>query len=417
MILADLKRRMASDPRWVIVAALLLYALILLLPARTEGLRESWWRLNVPAFSPTFLDIRIVLGGFESQRMGFDPLIENPGDPLERPMNYPRLWLLLASTGLGPRHAVPVGLVLAAAFLTCALLVARPRTYTEAVIYSVFYCSPAFMLAIERANIDLVIFSLLAIAVLVPRSKTWVASVPLVAAAAALKLYPIVAIALFLRERQRTFLVIAAGLGVGFLGYLAWIVDDVGIIRATTEREVYYSYGTRVVFSGVDQWRELAGKPGLTSQALTWLPVICGAVVFSLATIAGRRRSSVEPERAVDGFRVGASIFVGTYFLGNNWDYRMIFLALTLPQLLAWARGGALRRVSRATLAAILLSSTSLVFIRLAPEVVFCIEEMVNWALLSMLVYLLTVTRPDWMFRVSAPKRSELPRDARPAPG
>ena len=33
-------------------------------------------------------------------------------------------------------------------------------------------------------------------------------------------------------------------------------------------------------------------------------------------------------ERNLAAFRMGASIYVGTFLLGNNWDYRLAFLVL-----------------------------------------------------------------------------------------
>jgi hypothetical protein len=42
--------------------------------------------------------------------------------------------------------------------------------------------------------------------------------------------------------------------------------------------------------------------------------------------------------RDLDFFLAGAATFVGTFAIGHNYNYRMAFLLLTLPQLLRWSR-------------------------------------------------------------------------------
>jgi hypothetical protein len=57
---------------------------------------ESTWRLwNIPTAAPYFADLRTITGGAESHELGYDPLLNNPRDPWERTMNYPRIWQCL----------------------------------------------------------------------------------------------------------------------------------------------------------------------------------------------------------------------------------------------------------------------------------------------------------------------------------
>lgn len=43
---------------------------------------ENTWRLwNIPTMLPHFADLRAITGGAESYALGYDPLINNPGDP------------------------------------------------------------------------------------------------------------------------------------------------------------------------------------------------------------------------------------------------------------------------------------------------------------------------------------------------
>ena len=107
----------------------------------------------------------------------------------------------------------------------------------------------------------------------------------------------------------------------------------------------------------------------------------------------------------IDAFRAGAAIYLGTFLLGNNWDYRLIFLILAIPQLVAWARDSAcaVRRAARVVLAAILVSLWHLMFVR-----IFCrlphgyllstlIDGLAGWTAFAGLTYILCRSLPDWV--------------------
>jgi hypothetical protein len=69
-------------------------------------------------------------------------------------------------------------------------------------------------------------------------------------------------------------------------------------------------------------------------------------------------RGDALPGRAGVGLELGALIFVGTYLLGSNYDYRLVFPLLCWPAWLALANGAdeAWRRVARASLALVAVS-------------------------------------------------------------
>ena len=57
----------------------------------SENTFKFW---NIPTLQPAFADLRILPGSAESFRQGFDPIKENPADPLKRYFNYPGAWYL-----------------------------------------------------------------------------------------------------------------------------------------------------------------------------------------------------------------------------------------------------------------------------------------------------------------------------------
>src|SRR4029079_7279102 len=106
---------------------------------------------------------RVITGATATLTQGLDPLVSNPGDPLGRPMNYPRGWLLFADCGLGTADATKLAFAFFAAFFA-GLVLLLPLVQTPAcagwLVAGMF--SPAAWLGVERGNTDLLMFGMLA---------------------------------------------------------------------------------------------------------------------------------------------------------------------------------------------------------------------------------------------------------------
>jgi hypothetical protein len=108
---------------------------------------------------------------------------------------------------------------------------------------------------------------------------------------------------------------------------------------------------------------------------------------------------------ALDGFRTGSAIYVGTFLLGNNWDYRLMFLLFTIPQLLVWTShlNPRIRWVSRLTLGAIYICLWSLelenvmVDIPFGGRIGFVLRESCKWLVFYGSSFFLFVSMPDWV--------------------
>jgi hypothetical protein len=101
---------------------------------------------------------------------------------------------------------------------------------------------------------------------------------------------------------------------------------------------------------------------------------------------------------------MGASIYIGTFLLGNNWGYRLAFLILVMPQILRWPKNTDKSYIftTRGVLALVIISCWHFV-VWFAPslvgvkEYVFVIDEIANWMLVVGLTYLLSISMPDWV--------------------
>jgi hypothetical protein len=205
--------------------------------------------------------------------------------------------------------------------------------------------------------------------------------------AAILKLYPIFAVVLFLRGGRKARRLGYALCGA-FLVYAAGTLHDLDLIDKGTPHSGAYSYGAAVG----PRIGKVLGAYGQAAEL--WVVGLSVALGVVASLLIARSNRSTWPTNQVRTFRsdlfwTGAAIFLGTFLLGYNFEYRLIFLTLTVPQLLAWSasvRGEAL--LSRAAL------GTMIAYLWLKEIVVV---ELLDWGLFVGLLSILLLNRPRLM--------------------
>jgi hypothetical protein len=272
--------------------------------------------------------------------------------------------------------------------------------------------SPACMLLYERGNVDLIVFTLCVVIVVAGNYSAYLAAM-LLMAGTMIKLFPFFGVSVLLKESKTKFLgLFAACFGV-LLFYVILTWESVSASWNLTARGKFISYGSNVFFYRYEENFLQYLSPWFTSsqaeRILKYGPIALAMLLILIAGILGlrnRQSPSISSERNLAAFRMGASIYLGTFLLGNNWDYRWAFLILVVPQLLEWIRYfyGQYRYIPLLNLLAILAScwhfifwySPSLNFFAGSQEVWFMIDEFINWMLVPGLAYLLFASFPDW---------------------
>lgn len=236
-------------------------------------------------------------------------------------------------------------------YLLAALLLLRPRTRAEMLLHWLALCSPPILLGANRANLDLLIFAALALVgwlLTRPVRALRLLAPPVIAAMAGLKFYPLAAAAALplapSNRRENWF-------QLGFMAVLAVLLglglyDDVLRVRALiTDMPVrLYTFGATV---------------GLTSGGRTTL---LAGIVAALLLVFWWRRAPEPPagldRGAVVWFGLGTATIVGCYFVGLNFNYRLVFSLLQLPLLGALCRphpANGLRRLAVVALAGLMV--------------------------------------------------------------
>jgi Glycosyltransferase family 87 len=377
---------------------------------------DVWPALGVPSGPSPFFDTRNVLAALECRRLGFDPLVENPCDPWGRPMNYPRVWLLLRFLGLNQSHTEILAVAFIALFLVSLFFLVGRVSLGEGAILAVAVCSPAVMLAIERANMDIVVFSILTLGVLVWRRHRQgyeVVSPLIVFAAATAKIYPVFGLgAFFFTGRRRAAAAAIVG-GVAFLVYAAVTWSDILAVVRTAPQGQHFSFGARILPAALYHLvvpERLEGN--FAKQLIAILPLlVAGPVVWMFGLHRRPPRAEALDDWSLLAFHVGSLLFLGTFALTNSFDYRLVFLLLTLPRLFRWAQGGS--GEPRAALAGWTLSLVILLlWVGAFSEPLALTDELVTWAVAGLIVALLAASIfPGLVMRVLTSHESQGPRD------
>lgn len=393
----------------LLIAGIVLMWVLLGILFRQYGYYETWELWNVPVHPPLFRDFLLIPGSAESFRNGFEPTVENPYDVGQRIFNYPAFWRLFFYTNISADDEVWIVALLLILYFVSAMVFPQKVTIPGALLMLLVLFSPASMLLYERGNADLFVFFICAMIVLAAGYSANLTAV-LIVFGAIVKMFPLLGITVLLRESRQRFWSLAA-VCISFMvvyGLLTFQSQDAA--WNTTMRGDGISYGSFVLVTRLgDYLRELL--PGFLSIR-GWEIVFEGLalvliLVAGFLAVRGPNALTALHERNLAAFRMGASIYVGTFLLGNNWDYRLAFLVLVIPQLSEWFMAGNKRHraIAAGVVIAILIScwhfvlKIDLPFVPLKDPVNrnFIFDETVNWLLLPGFVYLLVASSPDWL--------------------
>jgi hypothetical protein len=386
------------------VLLLVAITVIILITMVVFGAENTFKFWNIPTQQPAFADLRILPGAAESFRQGFDPIKENPADPFKRYFNYPRAWYIFFYTGIDQSDTYWMATALLLMFFFALLFFPGNIQSANALVLILAIFSPAVLLAVERGNLDLFIFFLCTLALVLGDYST-PAAVIVLTIASLFKLFPFFGVSMFLSNKRSSFLKIIASMLGTLIVYAILTYRNMIASFSYTEKGADLSYGVNVIPLHI---QSLSSNPQVFS-VLSSISYLILFALFVLALIAGTRQSAnlvATPSRQLKAFQMGASVYIGTFFLGNNWDYRLIFLLFTMPQLTIWAREQTLwRHFARWTLYLVFLSAWYLVLVRLwgllplsyAKELAFALDELANWALFGLLTLFMVVSAPSWL--------------------
>ena len=344
VLLTNLTLRHFIGSGGVMIAGLLIALVVGLILGYVSDWEATWRAFGVTPLKPHFFDTHAVTDHVECASKGFESYISTTCNSL--PFNYPPIWLSLRYFGINSFDAVWLAIAMIVAAVGPLIWLSKGRSTCAGFVTLAAILSPSVLMGIERGNIDLLILSLVGLAALSfgePNSRRTAWTVVLLQAGVVLKLYPIFCVALLARPNRHAF-VVAFSLIIMSAIYSAIIFDYIPVIRHNTPTTSILSFGYLVPFLGLDHLRGEAGLSPI-GLATTWWPlalVIATAIVAAITAIHIARSDRVQFEipgsRVGTAFLFGAGIYCGTFMLGSNFIYRLMFLLLCFPQLFDWSQ-------------------------------------------------------------------------------
>ena len=341
----------------VLLAAALLLLALGSLYAATGSWERAWRLIGVASYHNNFGDLRVITHSIPCAASGVDPYVKEACNTYwkQRPqqdvpyqdilLNYPPIWLHSGSLGISANSTNAVGVAIGLAAMLSLWRILRPRTTTGGVMTMAAILSPSVLLGFERGNIDLVIFSMLVCMIVVtqrcaPTLRSSIRAVVIVVLTV-LKFFPVAAVTLLIRSK-RSWL---AALVTAVLAVVAaWVVADgkFATVLANTPKIDNLAFGSLPLLIGVDK---ALGGSGTVSKGMSLAALLLSTLAFLVVFVPTLARKLARPfprhVPAIDDdlngslATAGLSIFCAAFLFGASFDYRLIFLLLTLPLLIS----------------------------------------------------------------------------------
>ncbi|MBB5372619.1 hypothetical protein [Acidocella aromatica] len=336
-----------------LVAAALYGLFMLLFFAAPRGYAALLGLLDPIPNLYTFTDLMAVLQAGACWKAGVNVYLPSPcmhGGVY----NYAPMLLRIADLGIGPALRMPLGLASGVLFLLVSLGLPPARGWGGVVWRCLGLCSGDVMLALNTANLDVLIFVLLVAGLLLLlRARLAALGYALFTLAAAMKLYPAVLLGLVLRERRRFIvlmtLVLAAAGGVYLWAYGAGTARAIDILPGGLPFRAVFGamnvpFGLALLaFLPVHTLEpDQAAFFAALSYPFVPLYIVVAQKLLVLAGIVSALQLAPRYQEELRGlsesehlFLLAGAILVGFCFCAaQNLDYRAIFLLLTLPGLM-----------------------------------------------------------------------------------
>lgn len=313
--------------------------------------------INEHPFRTPFIDTRFVTAQVECWSRGIDVYMNNPCDPLGRLQDYSPLWLRLPFLAKTDQWTNTLGLTIDLFFLGSLFLIPwHTDTGVSLLITLCAVLSHATAFALERGNTDVLMFAMIVLfghllaKPLAPRATGYT----FVLAAGLLKFYPLVLLALGVREKPRILLVMVLVSSLVMTVFILAFGNELSRIGVNMAGGAFGGmFGARGLLLGFGQ---ILGY-SQNRQVVVVLAVsgvsACVMMLYALRAITLSRDPDLRMALAsIDRTRqsfllVGSVLTVGCFFGHQNIDYRGIVLLLALPGVLALADTSSTPRIAR----------------------------------------------------------------------
>ena len=346
--------------------------------------------------SKAFADLITITNTVDCSYVHNNPYLRGDCDPWGRLYNYPRIWLgVFSFLKLGKSSTIYLGFLYVILFIFCASKLNLKQNNKSLWCLFILFISPPIILLLERGNNDLLIFSAIILTYYGIKDNQNLPELirlyfPLLVffILGIFKIYPFILIFTILLEKisltQKT--VITLLFIVSSCIYLYCIKDDLIYILKNTPNPNDMAYGRKVKFWIFNCSLELRNKISFVITSIIILLAITTQSIFSKKPFVNTINFH---NSEIWLFTCGATIYIGTFMIGNNYIYRIVFLLLCLPNLLNLAKHTKLKYFSFSILIMLALRFYYSTFESYLPfKQQFLLDVFLSWGILFSLITL-----------------------------
>ena len=314
-------------------------SLIIFLLSLNENVWPNLWgSLKIPPNVVPFSDFKGHLLFLNCEKMGIDVNLQECiliPDGNSKINTHPKIWVylfdILNLQNLKIYNFCIIILLTLYFYIICKLFEQFNTTSSKAVLF-ILLLSTSNLVLLERLATDLIIFILVFITLNL-RNKTLQAFFIFIGFI--LKFFPIFVASIFIEKKKFLFSFIAIVIVVAYFFYFR---DFSLTNRNMVEMALPIAYGSRTMFkafyhlsieynfflndTNINYYRNMVI---LSCLLYTLFLILLGYV------IENKKNNRLPFEKY---FLAGSSIYIGTFIIGANADYRLIFLILTIPYIM-----------------------------------------------------------------------------------
>lgn len=298
---------------------------------------SGWHVWGVQSYCILFPDLHVLLCSIDAHFAGYNAFVENPFCKWNIPHVYSRLWFFFHYIGFSDSNRTFIGLSLLIIFIS-----ATGTILSKNKVYGLFFImSPAFLLAIERCNNDLIIFTLLLFPILKIRDRSLIITIVshlILIFCIALKYYPIASSVIFF-FRDETFKKKLIHISIQSTFFISWIVyvrSDLILQKDFIPNPGYaWSFGFDLLNSLTKNLLNIdkhIAYYSLGTLTIAYLYYACSKI-HNLQLV---QDSLLIKPFYFDMYVAGSSILCFCYFVKTSFDHRMIYFIFCIPLLLVF---------------------------------------------------------------------------------
>jgi len=321
---------------------------VILLPLLTFGtFGDIWDEIGIPATTRKFADLYVVTSAADCLRDNPEwSMVSLDCTPLPSGMlfNYPPIWAeLFHALSLHSNLNTLLGYFFSVVFISSVVFLSWSLNSQGVGLkwqlgFVTVAISPTTLFAIERGNIDIIIFVGLVLVFFLLQKRLYMASAIFSSVLGTLKLYPfgigLMWLALGRKHRKNLMIFLLSSiLGVSYL------YPYIPLIAGRTGQLDTLSFGSSQLIYVVNRYVEADFDPLFYRIFGTCLFILFSLILYLLLVntpFFRWLRTNLHTSWRVDIFIASISIYVFTFTLGNNFNYRLIIgilLAFGVGQL------------------------------------------------------------------------------------